>query len=127
METSIKVETKTFTQRIRIEGYADPRNKKADIRVFNRDSGTIKMPYIEERFGLKSNFDSTCILADAIDTPLSLSGWSFLTLVTKSSPKAIHESKATAKPIQASSNVSITGGAISNVSIADVTIDCGTY
>ena len=28
---------------------------------------------------------------------------------------------------QASSNVSITGGAISNVSIADVTIDCGTY
>jgi hypothetical protein len=28
---------------------------------------------------------------------------------------------------QASSNVSITGGAISNVTIADVTIDCGTY
>jgi hypothetical protein len=28
---------------------------------------------------------------------------------------------------QSSSNVSITGGAISNVTIADVTIDCGTY
>ena len=58
LETSIKIETKTFTQRIRIEGFADPRNKKADIRVFNRDSGAIKMPYIEERFGLKSSLDS---------------------------------------------------------------------
>ena len=58
LETSIKIETKTFTQRIRIEGFADPRNKKADIRVFNRDSGAIKMPYLDERYGLKSSFDS---------------------------------------------------------------------
>jgi hypothetical protein len=28
---------------------------------------------------------------------------------------------------QASSNVSITGGAISGVSLSDVTFDCGTY
>ena len=58
LETSIKVETKTFTQRIRIEGFADPRNKKANIRFFNRDSGSIKMPYLDERYGLKSSFDS---------------------------------------------------------------------
>lgn len=67
LETSIKVETKAFMQRIRIEGFADPRNKKADIRVFNRDSGTIKMPYIEERFGLKSNFDSIHLSVQNID------------------------------------------------------------
>ena len=67
LETSIKIETKTFTQRIRIEGFADPRNKKADIRVFNRDSGTIKIPYIEERFGLKSNFDSIHLSVQNID------------------------------------------------------------
>jgi len=67
LETSIKIETKTFTQRIRIEGFADPRNKKADIRVFNRDSGTIKMPYIEERFGLKSNLDSIHLSVQNID------------------------------------------------------------
>ena len=58
LETSIKVETKTFTQRIRIEGFADPRNKKANIRFINRDSGSIKMPYLDERYGLKSSFDS---------------------------------------------------------------------
>ena len=58
LETSIKVETKAFTQQIRIEGFADPRNKKANIRFFNRDSGSIKMPYLDERYGLKSSFDS---------------------------------------------------------------------
>ena len=67
LETSIKIETKTFTQRIRIEGFADPRNKKADIRVFNRDSGAIKMPYIEERFGLKSSLDSIHLSFQNID------------------------------------------------------------
>jgi hypothetical protein len=67
LETSVKVETKAFTQRIRIEGFADPRNKKADIRFFNRDSGAIKMPYIEERFSLKSSFDSIRLSIQNID------------------------------------------------------------
>lgn len=67
LETSIKIETKTFTQRIRIEGFADPRNKKADIRVFNRDSSAIKMPYIEERFGLKSSLDYIHLSIQNID------------------------------------------------------------
>jgi Transglycosylase len=58
LETSIKVATKAFTQRIRIEGFADPRNKKADIRFFNIDTGAIKIPYFDERYGLKSSFDS---------------------------------------------------------------------
>jgi hypothetical protein len=58
LETSLKVETNTFTQRIHILGFADPRNKKADIRIMNMDSGAIKTPYIDERFNLKSSFDS---------------------------------------------------------------------
>jgi len=58
LETSIKVETKAFTQRIRIQGFADPRNKKTDIRFFNIDTGAIKVPYLDERYGLKSSFDS---------------------------------------------------------------------
>lgn len=57
LETSIQVQTKAFTQRIRIEGFSDPRNKTADIRFFNIDTGAIKVPYLEERFGLKSSFD----------------------------------------------------------------------
>ena len=46
LETSIQVQTKAFTQRIRIEGFADPRNKTADIRFFNIDTGAIKVPYL---------------------------------------------------------------------------------
>ena len=67
LETSIKVETNTFAQRIRIQGFADPRNKKTDIRFYNMDSGAIKMPYIDERFNLKSSFDSIRVNIQNID------------------------------------------------------------
>jgi hypothetical protein len=67
LETSIKVETKAFTQRIRIEGFADPRNKTADIRFFNIDTGAIKVPYLDERFSLKSSFDSIRLNIQNID------------------------------------------------------------
>jgi len=67
LETSIKVETKAFTQRIRIAGFADPRNKKADIRFFNIDSGAIKVPYLDERYGLKSSLDSIRLNIQNID------------------------------------------------------------
>ncbi len=67
LETSIKVETKAFTQQIRIQGFADPRNRKADICFFNMDTGAIKVPYIDERFNLKSSFDSIRINIQNID------------------------------------------------------------
>ena len=67
LETSVKVENKAFTQRIRIEGFADPRNKKADIRFFNRDTGSIKVPYLDARFNLKSSFDSIRLNIQNID------------------------------------------------------------
>jgi hypothetical protein len=67
LETSIQVQTKAFTQRIRIEGFADPRNKTADIRFFNIDTGAIKVPYLDERFNLKSSFDSIRVNIQNID------------------------------------------------------------
>ena len=67
LETSIKVQTNTFTQRWRIKGYADPRSKKADIRFFNIDTGAIKVPYFDERFNLKSSFDSIRLNIQNID------------------------------------------------------------
>ncbi len=67
LETSITMETKAFTQRIRIAGFADPRNKKVDIRFFNIDTGAIKVPYLDERFNLKSSFDSIRINIQNID------------------------------------------------------------
>ncbi|WP_188049155.1 transglycosylase domain-containing protein [Flavobacterium sp. GP15] len=58
LETAIHVQTNTFEQQWKIKGYADPRNKKADIRFFNIDTGAIKVPYFDERYGLISSFDS---------------------------------------------------------------------
>ena len=67
LETSIKVQTNTISQRWKIKGFADPRNKKADIRIVNMDSGAIKMPYLDERFNLKSSFDSIRLNIQNID------------------------------------------------------------
>lgn len=67
METAINVQTNTFTQRWRIKGFADPRNKKADLRFFNRDTGAIKVPYFDERYNLISSFDSIRLNIKNID------------------------------------------------------------
>lgn len=67
LETSIHVKTNTFAQRWRIKGFADPRNKKADIRFFNIDTGAIKVPYFDERYKLISSFDSIRLNIENID------------------------------------------------------------
>jgi hypothetical protein len=67
IETSINVQTNTFSQRWRIKGFADPRDKKADIRFFNIDKGAIKVPYFDERYNLKSSFDSIRLKIGNID------------------------------------------------------------
>jgi hypothetical protein len=46
-----------FAQRWKISGFAD-RNNKVDIQIFNKDTGAIKVPYFDERYNLKSSFDS---------------------------------------------------------------------
>jgi hypothetical protein len=67
METSINVQTNTFSQRWKIKGFADPRNKKADIQFFNIDTGAIKLPYFDERYNLNSSFDSIRLKISNID------------------------------------------------------------
>jgi hypothetical protein len=67
IETSINVHTNTFSQCWSIKGFADPRNKKADIRFFNMDKGAIKIPYFDERYNLKSSFDSIRLKISNID------------------------------------------------------------
>ncbi|WP_026714306.1 transglycosylase domain-containing protein [Flavobacterium daejeonense] len=67
LETSIDVQTNTFAQRWKIKGFADPRNKKADIRFFNIDTGAIKVPYFDERYNLISSFDSIRLNVENID------------------------------------------------------------
>lgn len=67
LESAIQVQTNTFTQRWRIAGFADPRNKQTDLRFFNIDTGKIKVPYFDERYNLKAAFDSIRLKVDNID------------------------------------------------------------
>jgi hypothetical protein len=67
LESAIEVKTNTFAQRWRINGIADPRNKKGDLHFFNIDTGAIKVPYFDERYNLKASFDSIRFNVQNID------------------------------------------------------------
>lgn len=58
LQSTIQVNTNTFNQRWGIQGFADPRGKKADLSFFNLDSGHIRIPYVDERLNLIAGFDS---------------------------------------------------------------------
>lgn len=90
LETSIDVQTNTFAQRWKITGFADPRNKKADIRIFNKDTGAIKVPYFDERYNLKSSFDSIRLNIQDIDKSggeLHIDGFTSITNFRINHPK----------------------------------------
>lgn len=90
LETSIDVQTNTFQQKWRIAGFADPRNQKADIAFTNRDTGAIKVPYFDERFNLKSSFDSIRIKVNNISKSggiLNIDGTSSIANLIVNHPK----------------------------------------
>lgn len=90
LDTSIDVQTNTFQQKWRIAGFADPRNSKADIAFTNRDTGAIKVPYFDERFNLKSSFDSIRIKVDNISKSggiLNIDGTSSIANLSVNHPK----------------------------------------
>ena len=65
--TQIKVTTNTFSQNWNIKGYANPRDKKADLVFASADTSKIQVPYIDEKFGLKSSFDKIRLKLDKLD------------------------------------------------------------
>jgi hypothetical protein len=90
MESAIEVHTNTFSQRWKIEGFADPRNKQTDLRFFNIDTGKIKVPYFDERYGILSSFDSirwNVSNIDMKDGELHVDGFTSITNFTINHPK----------------------------------------
>ncbi len=90
MESAIQVQTNTFTQRWKIKGFADPRNKKTDLRFFNIDTGKIKVPYFDERYNIKSSFDSIRLNVSNIEmsgNQLHVDGFTSITNFTVNHPK----------------------------------------
>ncbi|MGL5111025.1 MAG: transglycosylase domain-containing protein [Flavobacterium sp.] len=58
LNCALHVETNTFKQQLSLKGIANPRKKTADFRIFNQDTGAIRLPYVDERYHLQSSFDS---------------------------------------------------------------------
>ena len=58
LNTIIQVTSDKFSQQWHIDGFADPRERKADLTFANAKNDTIKIPYLEKKFHLKSGFKS---------------------------------------------------------------------
>lgn len=67
LESSIGVTANNIKQVWKVRGFADPRNKKADLKFYNSDTSRIIVPYISERYGLKTGFDSIRLNVEDID------------------------------------------------------------
>jgi hypothetical protein len=58
LTTVIQVTSEGFAQQWNINGFADPRDRKADLTFANAQNDTIKIPYIDKKFNLKTGFKS---------------------------------------------------------------------
>lgn len=67
LNSNIEVSSATVKQTWKIEGMADPRAMKSDLQFHNNDTLNIKIPYIEERFGLQSSFKNIRLQLEKID------------------------------------------------------------
>jgi transglycosylase-like protein len=90
LQTAINVKTNTFSQNWNIKGFADPREKKADLKFFSSDTSKIQLPYIDERFGLKSSFDNIHVKLDKLEMEsgeLHIDGFTSIENLTINHPK----------------------------------------
>jgi len=58
LNTIIQVTSANFSQQWAINGFADPRDRKADLQFFNPKSDMIRIPYLDKKFNLKTGFKS---------------------------------------------------------------------
>lgn len=56
LATIINVKADNFSQDWSISGFADPRDRKADLKFFNTNNDTILIPYLDKKFNLKASF-----------------------------------------------------------------------
>lgn len=90
LQTAINVQTNTFSQNWNIKGFADPRARKADLKFSNSDTTKIQVPYIDERFGLKSSFDSIHLNLEKLEMEsgeLHIDGFASISNFTVNHPK----------------------------------------
>lgn len=67
LDTQILVTTSTYTQNWKVNGFANPRDKKADLVLSTQDTTKIRVPYIQEKFGLKTEFSKIRLRLDNLE------------------------------------------------------------
>lgn len=58
LNTVIQVTSDKFSQQWSIYGFADPRDRKADFTFANANNDTVKIPYLDKKYNLKTGFKS---------------------------------------------------------------------
>ncbi len=90
LETIIEIKSKDFSQKLRIYGTADPRNKEADVQFVNSDKTKLIVPFVAQKYGLKSSFDSIRVSVDDIEMSgeeLHVDGFASITNLAVKHPK----------------------------------------
>ena len=63
----INVKTAGFFQEWKLSGFADPRDRKARLRFFNANHDTLKIPYLDQKFHLKTGFKAIHFQLDKLE------------------------------------------------------------
>ena len=86
----INVKATDFTQDWNISGFADPRNRKADLKFFNTKNDTISIPYLDQKFNLKTSFKTIHFNLEDMDMSggkLRLDGYASIERLSVNHPK----------------------------------------
>ncbi|MEO0046388.1 MAG: Monofunctional biosynthetic peptidoglycan transglycosylase [Bacteroidota bacterium] len=90
LNTLIDVSADGFSQQWAINGFADPRDRKADLEFFNPKSDTIQLPYLDKKFNLKTGFKSIHFNLDNLSMDsgeLHIDGYSSIQNLSVNHPK----------------------------------------
>lgn len=90
LTSDIYVNSNTLSQHWHLQGVADPRNKTADVAFYNRDTGKVIIPYVNERFHLVTGFDSIRLKLESVkmdDEVLQIKGLASTTNFLINHPK----------------------------------------
>jgi hypothetical protein len=86
----IDVESADFNQNWSITGFADPRDRKADLKFFNPNNDSIQIPYLDKKFHLKTSFKTIHFNLDNLEMSsgeLHLDGFASIEDFTINHPK----------------------------------------
>ncbi|QYS88184.1 transglycosylase domain-containing protein [Flavobacterium davisii] len=94
LNTQIQIATDHFYQKWNIQGYANARKKQTDLLIQSADTSQITLPYLQEKWGLKTGFDKIRLKVDRIDMnfgELTINGLASINNLTINHPKIAHK------------------------------------